>query len=419
MATNKQEAKSKLPKVPKSAEEEKKESKNEVSNTETEVKENTATVTENVTTVADEPVKIGDEIVKGRMRKANIEESIYNLIKKRKKIRFDLSIQRNYVWGERQKSMLIHSILEGYPVPQIFIEASDDDFLWTLDGRQRLTTIFSYHDDDFFLLKDTPPVIVEDEDGKPMMVEIEGKRFSDLDFDLQQTFLNYTISVVEMKNLTTAQREELFQRLNSGSALTKIELTRAQAGEEIMNFIGELAETRFFGKLTSLSDKQRNRFVDQELILQTLALVMGRETGISTKEINEFVKVLRTDEIDTEVRETFTEMTKYLEDALEQFVKVDSKGKEDVKQITKMTKKIHVPMIFLTAIEAKKEGYHPRVFGTWLKGFFDNRYKSGVGSYGSHTQSGSAKATSVKARIRAMKEDFDTHIGEAVNSTTI
>lgn len=71
------------------------------------------------------------------------------------------SYQRNAVWTTRQKSYLVDSILNGYPIPEIYIQEEVDDeghskFI-IVDGQQRLRAVLEFLDNKFSLNKDESP----------------------------------------------------------------------------------------------------------------------------------------------------------------------------------------------------------------------------------------------------------------------
>jgi uncharacterized protein with ParB-like and HNH nuclease domain len=76
------------------------------------------------------------------IKKANIQWPAKQLTKmiERGTINFDNAVQRGYVWDNNRKSLLIHSMIEGYPIPA-FYAAKNDNGYDMLDGKQRLNTI--------------------------------------------------------------------------------------------------------------------------------------------------------------------------------------------------------------------------------------------------------------------------------------
>ncbi|MEK5036182.1 DUF262 domain-containing protein [Paenibacillus sp. FSL R7-0302] len=343
-------------------------------------------------------------VVKGKIKRSRADRSIFQLIKERRKIRFDHAIQRNNVWSDTQKSLLVHSILDNYPIPIIYMHDTHDDLLWMIDGKQRVSgAIFEFYDNKLAIDKGTPPVLVENEDGTIEYVEIEGKFFNQLPINLQQDFLGYDMAIVEIKNITPDQVEELFLRLNGGTPLTKIELTRAKAGERTMAFVEKAHDTVLFGKYSAISVGQRNRFVDQEMILQTLLIMMGRETGISTPEVEEFVVALKVTGIPEEVEKKFFAVSEYMGQAFAQF---------DDKFRNKSLKKTHVPMLFMRAIEALETGIPAKAFGLWAYSFFMTRYKGS--EYSSYCSSAVARKNKKDMRLKLLKEEYDANIQDAI-----
>ena len=57
-------------------------------------------------------------------------------------ISFDVYFQRNDIWNINQRSKLIQTILEGYPIPPVYSNKDTTRKVYELmDGRQRTTTI--------------------------------------------------------------------------------------------------------------------------------------------------------------------------------------------------------------------------------------------------------------------------------------
>lgn len=48
------------------------------------------------------------------------------------------------MWGNRQKSELIESVIMGIPLPLIYLAENADGKLIVVDGRQRLTTFLIF-----------------------------------------------------------------------------------------------------------------------------------------------------------------------------------------------------------------------------------------------------------------------------------
>lgn len=306
------------------------------------------------------------------------------------KVRFDLCIQRNEVWDMDKKSLFIHSVICDYPIPPFFAQdSSDDDFLWVLDGKQRLTTLIKFLKNEFALSENTPPV--ED-------VEIEGFKYEDLPKDLQDELRTRNLLLYTFKNLTEDDRDEIFLRLNNGMALTKMELNRVTASSKVMSIIQKITKESFFADNISITANQRNRFIDEELLLQTFMLLMKEEgTGLMSKDITGFVLELKDQGIPEDKLEIVKNTTQYLNEAL------------PVKE--KFLKKLHIPMIFMMATKAIKEEVESVKFGGWVQQFYSNIPHN----YQRTCTSGSAKKENVMERLKEIEKHYDQNIASATN----
>lgn len=108
--------------------------------------------------------------------------------------------QREYCWTNLKAQKFIGSILEGLPTPSILIREERGMAPMLEDGRQRLTTMQKFFNDE---------IMTED-----------GRKFSQLS-DLQKVQVrSYKISIVKYYNATTEQSIEIFDRFQNGVPLT-------------------------------------------------------------------------------------------------------------------------------------------------------------------------------------------------------
>jgi hypothetical protein len=208
-------------------------------------------------------------------------------------VRFDHPMQRKPgQWDLDQQSLLIHSVLAGFAIPQAYvlqIFEDDLDSFSVLDGKQRFTTLYDYIHDKFKLADNVPSVyikkrrVVVDKDGQRRQekiteeYEIAGKYFSDLDSFLQDKLNDKGLSVIMLVDCTDEEIEEQFYRLNNGTPLTKDQKTRVILGDELSEFVDKVEASEFFDEKSNKSyftALQRKRGEVQTCILQTLMLVM-------------------------------------------------------------------------------------------------------------------------------------------------
>lgn len=126
-------------------------------------------------------------------------------------------------WDRRRQQRFIDSLLNGYDVPKFYLHdvrgGPRPTIAYTVvDGKQRLTAMWSYLEDGFGLADDfvstsTPPGL----EGMPRPVA--GMRFSDLPPPWRTALRTTYLSVVLIQDSTLDEIEELFARLNSGVPL--------------------------------------------------------------------------------------------------------------------------------------------------------------------------------------------------------
>jgi len=144
--------------------------------------------------------------------------------------------QRKLVWKKQHKYAFIETILLNFPFPEIYIASDEVDVnkLQTIevvvDGQQRLTTIVDYIQakNDF---KDQNKITP----------------FDDLTVDEKKEFLNYSITVKDLKDIGNENITEVFKRINSTNySLNSNEVLNAEfGGGEFAIFCKQLVDKEF------------------------------------------------------------------------------------------------------------------------------------------------------------------------------
>lgn len=144
--------------------------------------------------------------------------------------------QRKLVWKKQHKFAFIDTILRNFPFPEICIASSDidvDRMVATevvVDGQQRLTTIVDY-------IKGQGDFKLQNKIAK----------FSDLEPTQKKSFLNYKVSVRDLKDIDEKLIKEIFQRINSTEySLNTVEKNNALYGDgEIAIFSKQLIDQNY------------------------------------------------------------------------------------------------------------------------------------------------------------------------------
>lgn len=134
-------------------------------------------------------------------------------------LRFDNIIQRSYVWEQTRKSELIHSMIEGYPVPAFYARRVDGKVYDFLDGKQRINAIRGFINGEYALMG-IANVEVANDDGTTEEMDLNGMKFDDLPEQVQDSIKDYYFTIYYYENITPEQIRTMFKKLNNGKPLS-------------------------------------------------------------------------------------------------------------------------------------------------------------------------------------------------------
>ncbi len=153
----------------------------------------------------------------------------------RRAIDIDPPYQRpSGAWDRTGRQRLIDSLLNGYDIPKFYLHdlrGQHPTLVYAvIDGKQRLTTIWSFLEDGFPLADDfvLGPANVPDA-AREAAPPRAGQCWSDLDPAWQRVIRGTELSVVLVRDAVPAGIAELFTRLNAGVPLTPGERQKALA----------------------------------------------------------------------------------------------------------------------------------------------------------------------------------------------
>lgn len=176
--------------------------------------------------------------------------------------------QRNPVWTSKQKSFLIDTILNGYPIPEIYMQDITNEKgekLYTIvDGQQRITACLDFIYGEFIIdAKDSPT--------------FGGLSFDDLKVDQKKLIYSYQFVIRLLPEIPDSEIREIFQRLNRNNvALNPQELRQATYWGPFIETMNRLAEMEVWNKLNIFSPNDVKRMLDVEFISElTIALLHG------------------------------------------------------------------------------------------------------------------------------------------------
>lgn len=190
-------------------------------------------------------------------------QTITNKIK-RESIIFTHKLQRREgVWSKQSKSLLIDSLLRGYPVNPVYTVMDEKQAV--IDGVQRLSTCYSYINDGFSLSKNLEPITIGEN-----TYEIAGKKFSKLDDVVKDELMSAQIQVYEITDYTDKEVRTMFSRLNGGKPLNTAQKMTPDMSDELSIIINEIISHPFFEK--ALTSAQLKSSVDLSIAIEILML---------------------------------------------------------------------------------------------------------------------------------------------------
>src|ERR1700761_7643058 len=118
--------------------------------------------------------------------------------------------QRNLVWTTKQKSFLIDTILNGYPVPELYMQDITDEtgskIYTVVDGQQRITACLEFLNNQFQI----------DPKDSPSFADLS---FDDLSLELKKKVYSYTFVIRQLPEMSDAELRDIFSRLNRNNVV--------------------------------------------------------------------------------------------------------------------------------------------------------------------------------------------------------
>ncbi|MGC8622217.1 MAG: DUF262 domain-containing protein [Caldisphaera sp.] len=193
--------------------------------------------------------------------------------------------QRRAVWKDEARSYLIDSIINGYPIPQIYMRIKIDtesgkSVREVVDGQQRLRAILDFLKDKFGIMSVHNKLY-------------GGMLFSRLPEEVQNEFLNYELSTMLILDEKDTTVLEVFNRLNTYTiTLNKIEKLNAKYFGAFKQTAFELGINfnRFWLDNKILTEKNILRMDDAGLCAELLIAMMAGIKPGGKKVLEEFFK---------------------------------------------------------------------------------------------------------------------------------
>jgi hypothetical protein len=165
-------------------------------------------------------------------------------LEKSGQLKLQPEFQREGVWPKAAKSYFIDSILNGRPIPPIYMQRTTSvqtgrtEFA-LIDGQQRIRAVKEFLDDHGFRLSEL---------GEGSVAQgYRGKKFSGLPVEMQQKLWNFDFVVQELSGYSESDIRDIFARMNKYVVrLSKQELRHAKEQGKFKEFVERIAEWPFW-----------------------------------------------------------------------------------------------------------------------------------------------------------------------------
>lgn len=319
------------------------------------------------------------------------------------KINFEHIIQRSYVWERARKSALIESMILGYPVPTVYAKRIDDgsgkrgsNTYYIMDGKQRLSTVKEFLNDEFALSKLSPITYFDTEKDKEVEVDISNMKFSELPDGLQDFLNTVTFSVTYFDSLTKEEERELFKRLNNGKPLSTKARTLASARniEELL----DIGSHKLFEEM--LTDKARASKNQVSLVMKAWTMLNKQVEDISFAS-KDFNPAIEEAEISDSEKLELAKVFDFIVSVHDELV--GNKEKDVAKKLYTETHMISL----IPYMKQSMENISEAMVADWLVNFFKTENDTDVyTAYMEACSGGVARNASIVARHEALGKSY-------------
>lgn len=332
------------------------------------------------------------------IRKASISWTAKQVSKSIAKgtITFENEIQRCLAWDVKRKSLLIHSMIVGFPMGPIFAAKGENGYD-VLDGKQRLNTIHEFMNGGF-ALTDIPDEMEVEMDYGMDIVDLNGYKWDELPESIKEIIQDYSITVYYFDGLTDEEMNEMFFRLNNGKALSAIELTRVKT--KSISTVRELAQHELFS--SSMTKAAMAKYANEDIVMKSYVLLQEEVSDLSTKTVRQIMETTEWTDEDINKLKQIYDMLFAIYNAI-----------EDKKVKKKVVTRIHLLSLVPVANDVINGGFITQdEFKKWIEHFFttENKEASVSEIYNKYVGSGSARKEAVEARYTEMIKNLEEFV---------
>lgn len=319
---------------------------------------------------------------------------------------FDNIIQRSYVWEQARKSNLIHSLIEGYPVPPFYAKKVDGRTYDFLDGKQRINAIRGFIENEYYLTGVPEEITYTDSEGNERNLWIDGKFFKDLPEEIQDAIKDYHLTIYYYEDITPEQVRMLFAKLNNGKPLSTKERNIANCVDIIT--VSDIGKHELFQN--TMTEKALATRKQLPIIMKVWMMLNEDIDDVSfeSKTFNEVMQETKMSDAERDEVVSVLDKIYAIYNALEEYD--NAKVAKAVRK--KMVSETHMISLVPWIKQAIDEEISDKLMGDFMVELFGN----GVivsDAYSDACKGGSAKNANIKRRHDEIEKVWNKFFSEA------
>lgn len=322
-----------------------------------------------------------------------------------------ISLQRGFVWGLKEMSYLISSVLENYHINPIIVNKRDNEYR-VIDGKQRCLTLNKFilggkDGKGGFKISGLKHIEFETKEGIEY-IDINGKRFCDLSEEMQDKLRTSVMSIAVYDNITDEKEKEVFIRSNKGKQLSSIELLRVQAKSD--KEIEALGHHELFE--TVLLSKAFVKYVNESLVQKAWGTLYIPDVSFNQSFFRPILE--NTEFTPDQVEELDNVFTRILN--VYNTIKNLNVSKEDKIKNKKILSVIMKPSHFSSICVMAKKSIDNNIsiadFTAWILYFFTSDQGTSISKEYNIVVNASSNASAIRTRVQLMEQNYNENIGK-------
>ena len=197
--------------------------------------------------------------------------SWFNGLRNDESLEISPKFQRRAVWLEKERALLMDTILSRLPFPEIYIQIVTDvesgkQQYVVVDGQQRITSILMF---------------IENRYPLPNSDNWDGEYFRDLGKESKESFWDYKVVVRTLRKTNDEEIRSIFTKLNTNNvALNDQELRNARYTGRFKQTAERLADNPYFQSIGLFTARDVRRMLDIEYVSE---LLVRQIFGVTSK----------------------------------------------------------------------------------------------------------------------------------------